>query len=192
MIGELAARGIVKFGNFRLSSGAESPYYVDLRGVLGHPDLLRWVVGEYMRALRRVEFDVLAGIATGGVPYASIAGYLLGVPVAYVREAAKGHGLGRRVEGAPVGGRRVALLDDVLTTGASALEAARAVASEGGAVAAVVVFLDREQCGARRLGDAGVEVVAAYRMSELLEGARELIPRDQYEAAVGYLRAHRC
>ncbi|MGC8994750.1 MAG: orotate phosphoribosyltransferase [Pyrobaculum sp.] len=193
MIQRLVERGVVRFGKFRLSSGLESPFYVDLRGVLGDPDLLRWVVERYLAVLSRLEFDAVLGVATGGIPYASILGYLLGRPVGYVRVEEKGYGTGRRVEGVDVAGRRAVVVDDVLTTGRSVLSAVNAVRAAGGAVVGVVVFLDREQCGADAVRrEAGVDVYSVYRMRELLEELRPYIGEERSRSVLEYLSQWRC
>lgn len=59
---------VVKFGSFTLSSGLESPFYVDMRVVLGQPDLLKWVVERYVDLLNSSVFDVVVGVATGVCP----------------------------------------------------------------------------------------------------------------------------
>ena len=104
MIQRLLEAGVVKFGDFVLSSGLKSPFYVDLRAVLGHPELFQWVVSQYLSLLSRLDYDVVLGVATGGIPYASVLGFLLKKPFGYVRPEAKGHGAGRQIEGAEVAG----------------------------------------------------------------------------------------
>jgi len=184
---------ILKFGRFRLSSGLESPFYVDLRGVLGEPDLFRWVVERYREVAAGLDFDVVVGVATGGIPYASVLGYLMGKPIGYVRPETKGHGTGRQVEGTDVAGRRVIIIDDVLTTGRSVSGAIHAVRSAGGVAVGVLVFLDREQCGTANVkAETGVEVYSVYKMREVLEAVKPRIAEEHYRSAVEYLAQWRC
>lgn len=193
MIEKLVELGVVKFGEFTLSSGLRSPFYVDLRGVLGHPELLRWVVSRYLSLLVRLDFDVVAGVATGGIPYAAILGFLLGRPLGYVRPEAKGYGTGRQVEGVDVAGRGVVVLDDVVTTGKNVVAAVDAVRNAGGRVVGVVVFLDREQCGVENVKSAtGVDVYSVFKMRELLEQLRPYIGEAHYRSAVDYLAQWLC
>lgn len=77
MIEEFVRQGVLKFGDFQLSSGLRSPFYVDLRGVLGVPELFRFVVEKYLGVVSRLNFDVVMGVATGGIPYASVFGLLV-------------------------------------------------------------------------------------------------------------------
>ncbi|ABL87684.1 orotate phosphoribosyltransferase [Pyrobaculum islandicum DSM 4184] len=193
MIEKFLELGVVKFGIFRLSSGLESPFYIDLRNVLGEPELLRWVIEQYREILLRLKFDIIVGVATGGIPYASILGYTLGKPISYVRPEAKEHGTGRLIEGAEVSGREVVVIDDVLTTGKSIIGAINAIRSAGGIVAGAVVFLDREQCGSRNIKTAtGVEVYSVYKMRGLLDRLKDYIDEEQYRSVINYLAQWRC
>ncbi len=192
MIHRLISSGVVKFGSFKLSSGLESPFYVDLRRVMGDPELFQWVVERYASTLSKLSFDVIVGIATGGIPYASTLGYLMKKPFGYVRIEAKEHGLRKRVEGVDVAGKRVVILDDVITTGGSVAAALNVVKSEGGVVVGVVAFLDREQCGARTVSSMGVEVYSVFKMRELLSQLKPHIDELQYELVVSYLQKWGC
>ncbi|MFN3804240.1 MAG: orotate phosphoribosyltransferase [Pyrobaculum sp.] len=183
---------VVKFGRFQLSSGLESPFYVDLREVLGDPELFQWVVHQYRSILSRLDFEVIIGVATGGIPYASVLGYLMKKPFGYVRIEAKKHGLRRLVEGADVSNRRLVVIDDVLTTGRSVVEVLNAVREAGGHVVGVAVFLDREQCGVQNVKNLGVEVYSVFKMGVLLEQLRPYIGVEDYKAAVEYLERWRC
>ncbi len=184
---------VLKFGRFKLSSGLESPFYVDLRGVLGDTDLFRWVVERYREAAAKLDFDVVVGVATGGIPYASVLGYLMGRPIGYVRPETKGHGTERQVEGADVAGKRVLVVDDVLTTGRSVAGAIHAVRSAGGVAVGVLVFLDREQCGAVKVkAETGVEVYSVYKIRDVLEAVKPHISEEHYRSAVEYLAQWRC
>lgn len=113
---------------FTFASGLRSPVYCDNRLLLGNVEARRAVSAAF--AARCVDAEVLAGPATGGIPWAAWAGEALALPMAYVRGSAKGHGRGRQVEGAAVEGRRVMLLEDTISTGESALAAAEALRAE--------------------------------------------------------------
>ena len=110
---------------FTFASGLRSPVYCDNRLLLGDVAARREVTAAF--AARCGGAEVLAGPATGGIPWAAWAAEALGLPMAYVRSAAKGHGRGRQIEGAAVSGRRVVLLEDTISTGESALNAAAAL-----------------------------------------------------------------
>lgn len=193
MIERFISLGVLKFGSFILSSGLESPFYVDMRVVLGDPDLLKWVASRYVEVLEKLKFDVVVGVATGGVPYASVLGYLLNKPIAYVRPEAKSYGLKKRVEGASIEHKDVVIIDDVLTTGKSVIAAIDAVREEGGRTVAAVVFLDRGQCGVENVkSSTGVEVFSVFKMKDLLDSLRGYIGEREYRLAVDYLAKWRC
>lgn len=117
---------------FTFVSGLRSPIYCDNRLLIGDVAARRAVVPAFAAACAGAE--VIAGTATAGIPWAAWVAEALGLPMAYVRGAAKGHGRGRQIEGAAVQGRRVALIEDTISTGESALAAAAALRAEGAAL----------------------------------------------------------
>ncbi|WP_243671605.1 orotate phosphoribosyltransferase [Vulcanisaeta sp. JCM 16161] len=117
--------GAIKFGRFKLTSGIESPFYIDLRLVITHPDIYRQLVKSMAGLLSSFNIDVVAGIETAGIPWASMVAYELGKGMIYVRKEAKEHGTARLIEGDLRQGMRVAVIDDVVTTGGSIIRAIR-------------------------------------------------------------------
>jgi len=144
----LLRTGSLEFGTFKLASGLLSSYYVDLRLIPSNPEAFQRTVAMYVSVL---EPDLikrtqrLAGVPTAGVAYAAVVALNLYKPLLYVRKEQKEHGRERRIEGLLQPGDRVVILDDVVTTGKSVLEAAEAIRAEGGIVEDAVVLLDRQQ-----------------------------------------------
>lgn len=171
----LLSAGALLFGTFRLASGAESHVYVDMRRVLGSPREFRLLLS--MLSSKAVELGcpgddcVVAGVATGGIPWATGLSILLGTPMAYVRQP-KEHGTGRAVEGGDVAGRRVLLVDDVATTGGSLVSSARALRDSGAASVEALVIVDREQGASEALK--GVRV-SLHRLVSLKDVLREAV-----------------
>lgn len=118
------------------ASGMRSPVYMDIRRLIGVPSAWRTVVEGLRECLGDVEggVEVVAGVAAGGIPHSAAVAYAAGLPSCFVRKEAKGHGRGRAVEGADVRGRRVVLVEDVVTTGGSSLVAAGALRDAGAEV----------------------------------------------------------
>lgn len=140
---DLHAAGCVRFGEFILRSGVVSPVYVDLRRVTGSPDLLRRVAAEYAGKLAALRFDRLGAVPYGALPIATAVSLHGSVPLVWPRPEEKGHGTGVRVEGGWERGERVVLVDDVVTSGGSAIEAASMLREAGLVVEDLVVLLDR-------------------------------------------------
>lgn len=114
---------------FTFASGLRSPVYCDNRLLLGDVAARRVVAAAF--AARCAGAEVLAGPATGGIPWAAWVAEILSLPMAYVRGSAKGHGRGQQIEGAAVEGRRVVVVEDTISTGESALAAAGALREAG-------------------------------------------------------------
>lgn len=165
----------VKTGDFVLASGRRSTYYVDAR--------LTTMSGRGQVLIGRLG---LAAIDEAGWKPAVVGGLTLGAdPIAYalahaatlagrtldaftVRKEAKGHGAGKLIEGGFVPGMSVVVVEDVITTGDSALRAAQAVRDAGGNVLGVLAVVDREEGGRERIESSGYRVCAMARVSELL------------------------
>jgi orotate phosphoribosyltransferase len=165
-------------GDFVLASGRRSSYYIDCRRTTMHAEGLRLVGGLGLEAIRRLAWtaDAVGGLTLGADPvaYAVARASADAPPLLHgftVRKAAKTHGAGRRIEGCFVTGARVVIVEDVVTTGGSALEAARVVREEGGQVLGVLAVVDREEGGREALLAAGLAVHALVGARELLAGA---------------------
>jgi orotate phosphoribosyltransferase len=155
---------------FTFASGLRSPVYCDNRILLGDVDARRAVTAAFTAHCDGAE--VLAGPATGGIPWAAWAAERLGLPMAYVRGAVKGHGRGRQIEGAGVEGRRVVLLEDTVSTGESVLAAAAALRAEGAElVRCVCIFTWGWQATAAAFADAALPLVSLTALPELLNVA---------------------
>ena len=147
---ELFKTRAVSFGEFTLASGQKSSYYINSKKVLFHSEAA-WLLGEMLwQATQDLSITAVGGLEVGAIPMAAVTvtryhdhgGTLEGF---FVRKQAKGHGSQALIEGDLKPGDRVAVLDDVLTTGESALKAVKAVEAVGAVVARVVSIVDRLQ-----------------------------------------------
>ena len=148
---DMISQQVLKFGQFTLKSGRQSPYFFNL-GAIDRSDGLRRLGSAYAERLRFLEYDfnVVFGPAYKGIPIAvstSIAlaesGYPVGV--AYNRKEPKEHGEGGVLIGMPLAERKVVIVDDVLTAGTAVMESASLVREAGGDLVAVLVALDRQE-----------------------------------------------
>ncbi|MEM2863704.1 MAG: orotate phosphoribosyltransferase [Candidatus Bathyarchaeia archaeon] len=186
----LLKTGALKFGAFKLTSGKLSPYYIDLRIIPSYPKALRRIIEFYeLLAAEELkgEFDKIAGVPTSGIPFAAILAYRMDKPFIYLRKERKTHGMERRVEGLLYPGEAVLIVDDLITTGKSIVEAVEAVKAEGGEAADALVLIDREEGGGEKLKERGVKLHAFMKIGEAAEllYKMEAITREQYEEIIG-------
>ena len=137
--------GAVKFGDFTLTSGAKSTYYIDVKAASTDPGTLRVIAhGMAQLAARHGPFDAIAGMELGAVPLATAVSLETDLPLLIIRKAERKHGTGKRIEGGQVRGRRVFVVEDVTTSGASTVEAVKVLRDAGAIVTDASVVVDRE------------------------------------------------
>lgn len=130
---------------FRLTSGLLSPFYVDCRLVIGDPDARSILAGGLLQMAESLlkQVDVIAGGVTAGVPMASILADRANKPLCYIRPEPKAHGAGRQIEGAEVTGKKVLLVEDLITKGSSIAKFQKALADAGASFTDIIVILSR-------------------------------------------------
>lgn len=184
---DLADIGAVKFGDFTLTSGQKSPVYIDLRLLASHPAVLRRAALAYAAVItglpevkkrtipqgaettRQGDFSEirLAALPYAALPIGTAVSLETGIPLIYPRKEVKSYGTGQAVEGSYRPGNRAIVLDDLITTGGSKLEAIASLEAAGLVVKDVIVLIDREQGGRRELEAAGYRFHAALKLSEM-------------------------
>ncbi len=172
MVSRIAAilkeHGAVEYGDFILASGARSSYYLDVKSAITSPVVLAAIGDEIARM---ESFDVVAGVAVGGVPLAVAVSLASGKPYAIIRSSEKTHGKSGRIIGS-VTGKAVLLVEDVTTSGRSVRTGIDALREAGAIVRTVVTVVDREAGAGENLARVGVELKA-------LSTARELIGQEE-------------
>lgn len=159
----------IEFGDFTLASGAKSRYYIDVKSAITHPELLSAIAGTIAQ---EYEFDMVAGVAVGGVPLATATALKTRKPYAIIRANEKSHGKKDVIIG-NVKGRRVLLIEDVTTSGGSALYGILALRAAGATADRVVTVVDREQGAAAMLQEHGIQLLPLVRVSEILKSSQE-------------------
>jgi uridine monophosphate synthetase len=170
----LLEAGCVKFGQFSLKSGLQSPVYLDLRQLVSYPALLEQAAQAYLAVLRGLAFDRLAALPYAALPIGTAISLLGGWPMIYPRKEAKAYGTRAEVEGLYAPGERVVVIDDLATTGGSKFEAIEKLTAASLVVQDVVVLIDRQSGAAQALAEKGYTLHAVFTLSGLLadwEGA---------------------
>ena len=163
----------MRFGEFVLSSGVTSNYYIDVRKTSLHPQGLQWISRLFWELLEPEGITAVGGLTMGADPL--VAGLMLhsvqaGRPLDgfLVRRSAKDHGTRGQVEGNLAGHKRVAILDDVITSGESALVAAEAAESYKAQVVRIVTVVDRNQGAAQIFQQRGYPFTPLFTVNDLL------------------------
>jgi orotate phosphoribosyltransferase len=168
MVNEIAdllkLHGAVEFGDFILASGARSTYYLDIKSAVTSPRVLG-AIGNTIAAM--ATFDVVAGVAVGGVPIAVATALASGRPYAIIRSADKGHGKKERIIG-DIKGKNVLLVEDVTTSGGSALYGIDELRAAGAVADMVITVVDRESGATEKMKERGISLLSLVKASELL------------------------
>ena len=154
----------IEFGDFTLASGVKSQYYVDIKSAITNPDLLSAIASTIARAH---EFEMVAGVAVGGVPLAVATSMITKKPYAIIRSAEKRHGKKAVIIG-NVKNSNVLLVEDVTTSGGSALYGIETLRAAGAHADRVVTVVDREQGAEEMLKKQGVHLFPLVKISEIL------------------------
>ena len=192
----LVVNGVVKFGTFTLSSGKISPYYIDLRLVPSFPEVFSKVIAAYENSLKVLigldNVDAVGGVPTSGLTYAAVVAYNLKKPLIYVRKENKTYGTEKEVEGVLKPGYKIALIDDLITTGGSLVKTIDTLRQKGVEVDNVIVLIDRLEGGANLLAEKRVKLNAITNIGELADllHEMEIIDSEQHRHIKSQIKAN--
>ncbi len=173
---------------FRLTSGLRAPFYINCRLILSSPRARSQAADALAATVPQPDTTMIAGGVTAGVPFATLVADRLELPMVYVRAEAKAHGTASRIEGGAVAGRRVHLIEDLISTAGSILAFTQGLREAGAEVTGVSVLFSRAGASAQEaLADTGLAFTAVCDLDTLLAVALARGRID--EAALGEVRA---
>jgi len=168
LILDLHRIGALKFGKFKLKSGATSPFYIDLRSIISYPEIIKNIVQLLKTAISDMQYDVLTGIPYTALPLAAQVSVEMDIPLVYQRKEAKAYGTGKLIEGHFEAGQTCLIIDDLITTGESKFEAAEGMEHAGLTVKDFVCLIDRSFNGSEILARKGYKLTSIITVDDML------------------------
>ncbi|WP_048792243.1 orotate phosphoribosyltransferase [Streptococcus cristatus] len=161
---------------FTWASGIKSPIYTDNRVTLAYPETRTLIENGFVEKIR-AEFpdvEVIAGTATAGIPHGAIIADKMNLPFAYIRSKPKNHGAGNQIEGRVAPGQKMVVIEDLISTGGSVLDAIEAAKREGAdVIGAAAIFTYELPKADKNFADAGVKLVTLSNYTELIHLAEQ-------------------
>ncbi len=163
--------GTIKFGDFDMTSGEKSKYYIDVRKAITKPKILRIICDQIIEKIKdfSLEMDYLACVELGGIPIGTLVADRTELPLIIVRKESKDHGIKGRLVGDFEKGKTVLLLEDVTTTGGSVLSAINALKDEGLNVENVITVVDRQEGAEGAMSRMGIILIPLTTASDILQ-----------------------
>ncbi len=159
---------------FTFVSGIKSPIYCDNRYLIGFVSQRKQIVKSFIDILKNKDFDIIAGTATAGIPWSSFIAYELNKPLCYIRAEKKEHGRGKQIEGAEVSGKRVILIEDLISTGSSSINAFKALKEEGAIGLEIISIFEYEfEKAKNNFSENNIKFSSLSNFSTLIEVAKE-------------------
>ncbi len=158
-------KGIIKFGDFTLTSGKKSNYYIDIKEACTYPETLSEICDELAK---KTIYNTVAGMELGAVPLIVGVSLKTNKPYIIIRKEEREHGTKKRVIGNIIVGNKVDLIEDVVTTGNSLLKTAVVLRNSGAIVDHALCVVDRENGGSELLKENGIKLESVKKVSELL------------------------
>jgi len=175
---------------FTWASGIQSPIYCDNRILISFPEVRQTIVNEFCSLLESLKPEVIAGTATAAIPWAAFIAHQMGLPMVYVRPEPKGHGAGKQIEGFLEPGKKVVLVEDLISTGGSSINAVQALKNEGKAeiqdVVAIVTY--EMEKSKKAFAEAGLNLQTLTNFSHLLQEVKNkgYLNDDQVQAVLEF------
>lgn len=179
---------------FLWTSGIHSPIYCDNRILISYPEERKKIIQAFKAHIDQENLhpDLIAGTATAGIPWAAFLAYELNLPMVYVRPEKKGHGAGKQIEGHYSEGQRTILIEDLISTGGSALNSAQALKNEGSlnVIKVLAIFSYQFEEAERAFQSAGIPLINLTDFSALCKSAMEqkLIAEAEYRKVMEFYK----
>ncbi len=163
--------GALVFGEFTLSSGKKSSYYVDIKKACSVPSILPLICNEIESLIEsdKIVFNRVAGVVLGSVPLVVALSLQIEVPYVLVRKGKKGYGTGKEIEGTLAENDRVLVIEDVVTTASSAVGAIQSLREAGAVVQDLVAVVDRQEGAEERLRGIDVRLHSVLKAKDFRE-----------------------
>ncbi|MFN4767196.1 MAG: orotate phosphoribosyltransferase [Ignavibacteria bacterium] len=153
-------------GEFLLRSGKISNEYFDKYLFEANPEILKYIAS-FMSELIPSDCEVLAGLEMGGIPIATSISLHTGLPCAFIRKKAKDYGTRKVNEGADITGKKIVIIEDVITSGGQVILSAEDLKNAGAHILCCICVINRQQGGSEALQEAGIPLISLFTMEEL-------------------------
>ncbi|MEX2028938.1 MAG: orotate phosphoribosyltransferase [Candidatus Paceibacterota bacterium] len=174
---KIGAVGFVPDNPITFKSGIISPVYIDNRKLPSHPHEWKVIIGSFAKIIKKekIKAEVVAGVETAGIPHSAALGFFMKTPSVFIRKEAKDHGTKKMVEGGSVLNKHVLLIEDLVTTGSSSLNAVENIRKAGGKISSCLVIVSYNFPSSRRaFNKAKVKLHTVTSFPVILEEAKKL------------------